>query len=209
MRVKIKNWDTFQHYSKRNPPWVKLHNSTMTGETWVMSSDKDRLIMLTALMVASRDDNHGEIPSEEYMQRVAYLSKKPDFQPLIDAGFFVASDAQADASTMQASASKKQADAIVSVSVSVSSYGEFGNVKLDDEQHAKMVALYGDKLDTAIDILDSYVEQSGKKYKSHPAVMKRNGWVWERVEEMGAKASVSKHATKANCDADGKPIPRY
>jgi hypothetical protein len=26
---KVKNWKTCQHYKKRNPPWIKLHRSTL------------------------------------------------------------------------------------------------------------------------------------------------------------------------------------
>lgn len=61
------------------------------------------------------------------------------------------------------------------------SYGEFGKVKLTDEEHAKLAERYGDKLETAIDFLDSYMESKGKRYASCYAVMKKGGWVWEKV----------------------------
>jgi len=55
-------------------------------------------------MIASGHD--GEVPENaEYIKRVAYLSDVPDFKPLIDSGFLeVASEAQADASALLASA---------------------------------------------------------------------------------------------------------
>ena len=58
------------------------------------------------------------------------------------------------------------------------SYGEFGKVKLTDEEHNKLKDSYGKDLDVAIRILDDYLASKGKKYASHYAVMKKNGWVW-------------------------------
>jgi len=59
------------------------------------------------MLIASRND--GEIDGSEggleYMQRVAYLHKKPNLKPLIDCGFLEsASNLQADASAMLADA---------------------------------------------------------------------------------------------------------
>ena len=28
-RLHIKNWGEFQHYKKRNPPWIKLHKKLL------------------------------------------------------------------------------------------------------------------------------------------------------------------------------------
>lgn len=58
------------------------------------------------------------------------------------------------------------------------SYGEFGKVKLTDDEHNKLKQNYGKDLDVAIGILDDYLASKGKKYASHYAVMKKNGWVW-------------------------------
>ena len=58
------------------------------------------------------------------------------------------------------------------------SYGEFGKVKLTDVEYNKLKDSYGKDLDVAIGILDDYLASKGKKYASHYAVMKKNGWVW-------------------------------
>lgn len=58
------------------------------------------------------------------------------------------------------------------------SYGEFGKVKLTDPEYEKLKESYGKDLDIAIGILDDYLASKGKKYSSHYAVMKKNGWVW-------------------------------
>lgn len=66
-------------------------------------------------------------------------------------------------------------------------YGEFGNVILAPAEHAKLLHEHGAaRLAKGIDILDAYIAQSGKRYKSHYAVLKPSGWVWDRVGQGGA-----------------------
>jgi hypothetical protein len=92
VKYRVKNWRTFQHYSDRNPPWIKLHFSMLSSEDWVTLDDASRVLAIACMLIASR--NGGEVPgSTEYMKRVAYLNKTPNFKPLIECGFLeVASD---------------------------------------------------------------------------------------------------------------------
>ncbi len=60
-------------------------------------------------------------------------------------------------------------------------YGERGKVMLCDSDVTKLKEIYGCRFDKAIDMLDSYMASSGKKYKDCYAVMKRNGWVYEKA----------------------------
>ena len=65
-------------------------------------------------------------------------------------------------------------------------YGQNKNVMLTDEEGMHLRELYGEDLKMAIDILDAYIENGGKKakqYKDHAAVMRRGNWVWNRVIE--------------------------
>lgn len=65
-------------------------------------------------------------------------------------------------------------------------YGQNKNVMLTDEEGTHLRELYGEDLKMAIDILDAYIENGGKKakqYKDHAAVMRRGNWVWNRVIE--------------------------
>jgi len=70
-------------------------------------------------------------------------------------------------------------------------FGEFNNVRLTKTEYQKLLDQHGHKLAAAIDILDAYIEQSGKRYKSHYAVMKVDSWVWERVKEKQRSSEVS------------------
>jgi hypothetical protein len=105
----IRNWREFQHYKDRNPPWIKLHYSLLASEDWVMLADASRVLAVACMLVASQND--GKVPNNpEYLKRVAYLNgeNSPDFKPLIRCGFLIP---LADASTLQADASKTLASA--------------------------------------------------------------------------------------------------
>ncbi len=100
----VANWREYQHYTKRNPPWIKLHYSTLSGQTWVMLDDASRVLAVACMLIASRND--GRVPADPaFVQRVAYLNAPPSFKPLIDSGFLIdASGLLADASALQATA---------------------------------------------------------------------------------------------------------
>lgn len=97
----VKNWEKFQHYKDRNPPWIKLHFEIMTSTDWVMLADASKLLAIVCMMIASR--NSGQIPNDpNYIKRVAYLDKAPNLTPLIECGFLI--NPLAHASTPQADA---------------------------------------------------------------------------------------------------------
>lgn len=86
MRFKVRNWEEYQHYKDRNPPWIKLHFALLTSEDWVLLDDASRVLAIACLLIASRND--GYVPCKpDYIKRVAYLNQEPDFNPLIECGF--------------------------------------------------------------------------------------------------------------------------
>lgn len=62
-------------------------------------------------------------------------------------------------------------------------YGEYKHVLLTVEDGEKLREEYGENLELAIEFVDNYCESSGARYKNYRAVMKKNGWVWNRVQE--------------------------
>lgn len=61
------------------------------------------------------------------------------------------------------------------------SYGEQNKVKLSDDEYTKLKELYGEYMDTAIDLLDRYLATNNKKYASHYAVMRKGNWVYTQI----------------------------
>lgn len=105
-QLKVRNWEQFQHYKDRNPPWIKLHFALLSSEDWVTLDDASKLLAVVCMLVASR--NNGMIPNNPaYLKRVACLDRLPKLKPLIDCGFLEIP--QADASAVQAHDSAAQA----------------------------------------------------------------------------------------------------
>jgi hypothetical protein len=92
----IRNWEQYQHYKDRNPPWIKLYREIMWSRDWVNWDDASKLLAIVCMMLASEND--GLIPNDiGFIRRRAYLEKSPNLKPLITSGFLV------DASDMLAS----------------------------------------------------------------------------------------------------------
>lgn len=65
-------------------------------------------------------------------------------------------------------------------------HGEYGNVRLTDEEHEKLAGEYGEALtDKLIAFLDEYIEMKGYKAKSHYLAIKK--WVVDAVKERETK----------------------
>lgn len=110
----IKNWEEFQHYKDRSPPWIKLHRTMLTSRTWVTASDSERVLAIACMLVAA--DTNNKIPCDaEYIKRVAYLNEEPNFAALVNRDFIELVDENgkvlADASAPQAKRTKSNTEA--------------------------------------------------------------------------------------------------
>lgn len=103
--IRIKEWDTFQHYKDRSPPWIKLHKSMLNSRTWVRLDDAGRVLAFACMMLAADTDNKTPL-DPEYLARVAYLNAPPNFDNLVRVGFIEIIE---EKSETIASASKPQA----------------------------------------------------------------------------------------------------
>lgn len=59
--------------------------------------------------------------------------------------------------------------------------GEFSNVILSSAEAEKLQDLYKDRFNLAVEQLSSYIASSGKKYKSHYAVLGKHNWVYKKI----------------------------
>lgn len=88
--LSVKNYDRFQHYTQRRPPWVKLYWTLLDDEEFVRLSLANRGLYCHFILLASRYANH--IPYDlNHIQIMLRLPEKPDVSALIDAGFLLAS----------------------------------------------------------------------------------------------------------------------
>ena len=83
----IKNWHQFQHYSKRNPPWIKLHRALVDDYAFCALADAEKAHLIMLWLLASQND--GKIPCD-----VPFLERKLsctgiDLNLFVEAGFLI------------------------------------------------------------------------------------------------------------------------
>lgn len=108
--LQLKNHAQYQHYSARNPPWVKLYRTVPHNYDLRQMTTTSRLCFIYLTILAAETDNR--IPDDlKYLsERFGFSVQRAHLTPLIDCGMVLASSD----STLLAP------DAFSSVSVSVS-----------------------------------------------------------------------------------------
>lgn len=89
MYLELCNWDTFQHYKKRNPPWVKLYVKILDDDKFYFLPDDSKLLFFCLLPFASRRKNRVRLDFP-WLDKKLPINKPitiKTVQPLIDAGF--------------------------------------------------------------------------------------------------------------------------
>jgi hypothetical protein len=84
--LSLANWERFQHYKDRDPPWVKLYRDLLTSESWVLGTDLSRVVQVASIMLAPRYSNkipmrfdllrkvmHLDCTEEEFLEAVNHL----------------------------------------------------------------------------------------------------------------------------------------
>lgn len=85
---RVRNWDRFQHYRKRNPPWIKLYTELLDDYEFACLSDASKLLAFCIFMLAARSSN--KIPLDpDWIRNRAALKSMPDLEPLFNHGFIV------------------------------------------------------------------------------------------------------------------------
>jgi len=91
----IKDFRRFQHYSKRNPPWIKLYTSLLEDYDFIALSDAAKLHLVLLWLLASRMDNR--IPDDRrWLARAIHANGPVRLDELVRAGFLVPAAAQCE-----------------------------------------------------------------------------------------------------------------
>jgi hypothetical protein len=107
MRLIPKGWRDFQHYTNRNPPWIRLHRKLLDDRDFHSLPLASRALAPMLWLLAS-ESLDGSIDGDvaELAFRLRQTEKEIDaaLKPLISKGFFVV---QQDASSVLADCSEK------------------------------------------------------------------------------------------------------
>jgi hypothetical protein len=92
MKLIPKNWDNFQHYKHRSPPWIKLHRNLLDDMQYQRLPVASKAIapMLWLLASESSDGVIHRTPEEiAFRLRMTEKDVVSAIKPLIDNGFFI------------------------------------------------------------------------------------------------------------------------
>lgn len=82
----VKNFERFQHYKDRHPPWIKLHCALLDDYEFGRLQDASKMHLMGIWILASKSENR--IPDDpEWIGRRIGATAKVNTQVLVDAGF--------------------------------------------------------------------------------------------------------------------------
>lgn len=86
LSLRVRNWEKFQHYHKRNPPWIRLYNEILDNYDFSRLPDASKWHAVGIWLLASRFDNR--IPDDpKWIGQRINATSNVDVDALISAGF--------------------------------------------------------------------------------------------------------------------------
>lgn len=89
----VKDFEKTQHYSQRNPPWIKLHKTLFGDRDFIQLPVSARYLYFGLLTLASECDNKIVNDPSWIAQRLSIDASSIDLTPLYKRGFLLASGA--------------------------------------------------------------------------------------------------------------------
>jgi hypothetical protein len=84
----VKNFEKFQHYKDRSPPWIKLYNETLDDYEFGRLHDASKLHLIGIWLLASRSDNSLPYDADWIGKRIN-ATERVDLGALVASGFLV------------------------------------------------------------------------------------------------------------------------
>ena len=187
--LRVKNFERFQHYKDRRPPWIKLYIELLDDYNLARLPDATKAHLFAIWLLASRYEN--QIPNDpEWISRCINATERVNIDLLISAGFIVE-----DQTCSKAPAERKQ-DAIPeteteteSILLKFESWWEHVPRKIGKGQARKAfkTALKKTDIDSLIDGIKKYtasVKDKDPEFIAHPATwLNGERWLDEPAQE--------------------------
>lgn len=99
--ISIANFDQYQHYKHRNPPWIKLYFALLDDYEFMSLPVDSRWLAVCLILLASQTGN--QIPHDpEWLQSRLRLESPPNLGPLFASEFILLDGCKHDASALLA-----------------------------------------------------------------------------------------------------------
>ena len=89
--LRVKNFEKFQHYKDRSPPWIKLYNELLDDYQFACLQDASKLHLILIWLLASRSSNILPLDSEWIARRIS-ATEPVDLETLVEAGFLLVNE---------------------------------------------------------------------------------------------------------------------
>jgi hypothetical protein len=106
---RVRNFEQFQHYKHRNPPWIRLYYQLLHDRRFYRLDDSSKWLAIGIFLLASQHENKIAF-DPDWIARELSLSAPPNWQALIDAEFIIPIDC--GASVMLASCTQDASQSI-------------------------------------------------------------------------------------------------
>ena len=84
--LRVRNWEKFQHYKNRNPPWIRLHRTLLRDHKFHQLTEVQQWQLVRIWLLASECENHLAW-DEKWIRRAIQSSRKVDLDALLELGF--------------------------------------------------------------------------------------------------------------------------
>lgn len=93
--LSVKNFEHYQHYKERRPPWIKLYNELLDDYAFCCLHDASKAHLLCIWLLASRHNNR--LPHDAaWIARAIQATDPVNLEELLSAGFLVSSGDASD-----------------------------------------------------------------------------------------------------------------
>lgn len=112
--IYVTNWENFQHYKTRNPPWIKLYTNLVSDDDYLDLSLADRCL-LTGIWMLTAKHGQGRVQSDwkRLLKRLSIPFGTRSTNPLprlVDAGFITISAIRGDSTALAPSLQSTERD---------------------------------------------------------------------------------------------------
>lgn len=212
--IRVSKWDEFQHYSDRDPPWIKLYNRLLDDYEYNRLQDASKAHLTGLWLLASRTENRIPLDVDWIASKIG-ANTPLDLRPLVSAGFIsvyhhASEPLSQDASTSLSFARSREAETEAETEQSTSARDDGGEdstrsraVKLPDgwepnENHAEIATEEGVNLDREAEQFRDHAKANGRTQRDWDASFRN--WLRKaadfgsgtgRVEEKKETSSLS------------------
>ena len=97
--LSIRNWERYQHYSQRRPPWIKVYFSLLSEPEFYELSDASKLHTIAIMLLASQHEN--KLPfKKKWIADTIHANSRINWEEVLSTGMVICKQ---DASVLLAS----------------------------------------------------------------------------------------------------------